>query len=233
MNIIQQLEKEHIEALEAKRPVPEFAPGDTVRVNVKVVEGTRARIQGYEGVCIGRAGAGLHENFTVRKISYGEGVERVFPVHSPLIDSIEVVRRGRVRRAKLYYLRGRRGKSARIKERVDQRGKMLASRDKFKGFKKPKGAADELTQIKGVGEELQKLLNKYGITQFEQVANLSDDEIGRLDEVLNFKGRIEREGWVEQARDLMAAATVEEVPEQEEAATEEAPAEDASENKAE
>jgi len=99
--------------------VPEFAPGDTLRVNVKVIEGDRARVQAYEGVCIGRAGGGINENFTVRKISYGEGVERVFPLYSPMIDSIEVVRRGKVRRAKLYYLRGRRGKAARIIERQD------------------------------------------------------------------------------------------------------------------
>ena len=117
MNIIEQLEQEQAAELSKKRKVPEFGPGDTVRVNVKVVEGERTRVQAYEGVCIGRAGGGLNENFTVRKISYGEGVERVFPVHSPLIDSIEVVRRGRVRRVKLYYLRGRRGKSARIAER--------------------------------------------------------------------------------------------------------------------
>ena len=100
----------------------DFQPGDTVLVNVKVVEGERSRVQAYEGVCIGRAGAGLNENFTVRKISYGEGVERVFPLYSPMIDSIKVVRRGKVRRAKLYYLRGRRGKSARIVERQDHGG---------------------------------------------------------------------------------------------------------------
>ena len=119
MNIIEQIEKEQAAALAKKRKVPEFGPGDTLRVNVKVVEGDRARVQAYEGVCIGRSGGGINENFTVRKISYGEGVERVFPVHSPLINSIEVVRRGRVRRAKLYYLRGRRGKAARIPERQD------------------------------------------------------------------------------------------------------------------
>ncbi|PLX34133.1 MAG: 50S ribosomal protein L19 [Hyphomicrobiales bacterium] len=123
MNIIEQLDKEQAEALAAVRPVPEFAPGDTVRVNVKVKEGQRERVQAYEGVCIARSGGGLQESFTVRKISYGEGVERVFPVYSPLIESIEVVRRGKVRRAKLYYLRGRRGKSARIAERQDHRQK--------------------------------------------------------------------------------------------------------------
>jgi len=122
MNLIQQLEKEQVAKLSAGKEIPEFGPGDTVLVNVKVVEGERTRIQAYEGVCIGRAGAGLNENFTVRKISYGEGVERVFPLHSPMIDSIKVVRRGKVRRAKLYYLRGRRGKSARIGERQEHGG---------------------------------------------------------------------------------------------------------------
>jgi large subunit ribosomal protein L19 len=119
MNVIQELEKEQVAKLSAGKSIPEFGPGDTVIVNVKVVEGERARVQAYEGVCIGRAGQGLNENFTVRKISYGEGVERVFPLHSPMIDSIKVVRRGKVRRAKLYYLRGRRGKSARIGERQE------------------------------------------------------------------------------------------------------------------
>jgi large subunit ribosomal protein L19 len=122
MNIIRKLEQEQAEAIAATRAVPDFAPGDTLRVNVKVVEGTRSRVQAYEGICIARAGSGINENFTVRKISYGEGVERVFPVYSPMIDSIEVVRKGKVRRAKLYYLRGRRGKSARISEKQDRRG---------------------------------------------------------------------------------------------------------------
>jgi large subunit ribosomal protein L19 len=121
MNIIQEIEREQADAIAGGRAVPEFAPGDTLRVNVKVTEGTRTRVQAYEGVCIARSGGGLNENFTVRKISYGEGVERVFPVYSPSIDSIEVVRRGKVRRAKLYYLRGRRGKSARIAEKQDRR----------------------------------------------------------------------------------------------------------------
>jgi len=116
MNLIQQLEKEQVEKLSAGKDIPEFGPGDTVQVNVKVVEGERSRVQAYEGVCIGRSGRGLHENFTVRKISYGEGVERVFPLYSPMIDSIKLVRRGKVRRAKLYYLRGLRGKKARIAE---------------------------------------------------------------------------------------------------------------------
>jgi large subunit ribosomal protein L19 len=117
MNLIQHLENEQAAAVAAKRAIPQFAPGDTVKVNVRVVEGDRTRVQAYEGLVIARSGGGLNENFTVRKISYGEGVERVFPVYSPLIDSIEVLRRGKVRRAKLYYLRGRTGKSARIAER--------------------------------------------------------------------------------------------------------------------
>jgi large subunit ribosomal protein L19 len=121
MNLIKELEKEQMAKLSANKEIPEFGPGDTVLVNVKVVEGERSRLQAYEGVCIGRAGSGLNENFTVRKISYGEGVERVFPLYSPMVDSIKVVRRGAVRRAKLYYLRGRRGKSARITEKQDHR----------------------------------------------------------------------------------------------------------------
>ena len=122
MNLLKQIENEHVAKLTAGKEIPDFQPGDTVLVNVKVVEGERSRVQAYEGVCIGRAGAGLNENFTVRKISYGEGVERVFPLYSPMIDSIKVVRRGKVRRAKLYYLRGRRGKSARIVERQEHGG---------------------------------------------------------------------------------------------------------------
>lgn len=125
MNIIQQLEAEQAAAIAAKRTLPEFEPGDTVRVLVRVTEGARTRIQAYEGVCIGRSGSGLNENFTVRKISYGEGVERVFPIFSPLVEGVEVVRRGKVRRAKLYYLRGRRGKSARISENTGVRAKRL------------------------------------------------------------------------------------------------------------
>ena len=121
MNIIQQLEQEQIARLTEGRTIPEFAPGDTLRVNVKVIEGTRERVQAFEGVCIGRKNAGINSAFTVRKISYGEGVERVFPLYSPRIDSIEVVRRGAVRRAKLYYLRNLRGKAARIAERRDTR----------------------------------------------------------------------------------------------------------------
>jgi len=118
MNLIETLEREQVAKLTAANAVPDFAPGDTLRVNVKVIEGTTSRVQAFEGVCIARRNAGLNSSFTVRKISYGEGVERVFPLYSPRIESVELVRRGDVRRAKLYYLRGRRGKSARIAEKT-------------------------------------------------------------------------------------------------------------------
>jgi len=117
MNILETLEQEQIAKLTDGKSIPDFRPGDTLRVNVKVIEGTRERLQAYEGVCIGRKNAGLNSSFTVRKLSFGEGVERVFPLYSPNVDSIQVVRQGKVRRAKLYYLRGRTGKAARITER--------------------------------------------------------------------------------------------------------------------
>ena len=117
MNLLQQLEAEHLKELEGK-DIPDFGPGDTIKVGVRIKEGDKTRVQNFEGVCIGRSGGGVGASFTVRKISFGEGVERVFPLHSPVVESIAVVRRGRVRRAKLYYLRQRRGKSARIAEDV-------------------------------------------------------------------------------------------------------------------
>src|SRR5580765_3029553 len=125
MNLLKQIEQEQITKLTANKEIPDFGPGDTVIVNVKVVEGTRTRLQAYEGVVIARKGGGINESFTVRKISYGEGVERVFPVYSPMVEKVEVVRRGKVRRAKLYYLRGLRGKSARIVENSGTRAKRL------------------------------------------------------------------------------------------------------------
>jgi len=130
MNLLQEIEQEQIAKLVADKAMPEFAPGDTVKVNVKVVEGERERIQAYEGVCIARKNDGLHSNFTVRKISYGEGVERVFPLYSPNVDSVEILRRGDVRRAKLYYLRGRQGKRARIAERTDGYAAKLSAADR-------------------------------------------------------------------------------------------------------
>ena len=125
MDLIRQLEAEQAQKIASQRTLPDFSPGDTLRVQVRVTEGTRTRVQAFEGVCIARSGAGLHENFTVRKISYGEGVERVFPIFSPLVEGVEVVRRGKVRRAKLYYLRDRRGKSARISENTGARARKL------------------------------------------------------------------------------------------------------------
>ncbi|WP_428698658.1 50S ribosomal protein L19 [Stappia sp.] len=125
MNIIEQLNAEEMAKIEAARKLPSFSPGDTIRVNVRVTEGNRTRTQAYEGVCIARAGGGINESFTVRKISYGEGVERVFPVYSPMLEGVDVIRRGKVRRAKLYYLRTRRGKSARIVEATNVRARRL------------------------------------------------------------------------------------------------------------
>jgi large subunit ribosomal protein L19 len=145
MNIIEQLDAEQMKRLSDIRKIPDFQPGDTVIVNVKVKEGERSRVQAYEGVCIARAGAGINESFTVRKISYGEGVERVFPIFSPIIDSLTVVRRGKVRRAKLYYLRDRRGKSARIAERVDTTAKKAAGAAKTAA---PKTAAPKAATAK-------------------------------------------------------------------------------------
>ncbi len=130
MTVIEEIEKAEMASVMAKRGIPEFEPGDTIRVHVRVTEGTRTRVQAYEGVCIARKGGGLNESFTVRKISYGEGVERVFQVYSPMIEQIEVVRRGSVRRAKLYYLRGLRGKSARIAESTNIRAKQLNDADR-------------------------------------------------------------------------------------------------------
>ena len=152
MNVIQQLEQEQIEKLSAERAVPVFAPGDTLRVKVKVVEGSRERLQAFEGICIARRNNGLGSSFTVRKISYGEGVERVFPLYSPVIADIEVVRRGDVRRAKLYYLRAVRGKRARIFDKTDgfsaklaaeERQAALAAKQASRGGKRAKKNKDE------------------------------------------------------------------------------------------
>jgi len=207
MNIIQMLEKEQMDAISAKRIVPEFAPGDTVKVMVKVIEGEgdkrTVRLQAYEGVVIARAGSGLNENFTVRKISYGEGVERVFPIYSPYVAEIEVLRRGRVRRAKLYYLRDRRGKSARIVERSDARAKRLNAA--FKGFRKPKGQPDDLKQIKSISADLEAQLRKLNVLKYEQIANFSDEDVANVDEVLHLNGRIEKEDWIGQCRALLIA----------------------------
>ena len=215
MNIIAILEAEQMAAITAKRVVPEFAPGDTLKVMVKVIEGETVRTQAYEGVCIARSGGGLNESFTVRKISYGEGVERVFPVYSPYIAEIDVIRRGKVRRAKLYYLRGRRGKSARIVERTDARAKRLAAA--FKGFKKPKGQVDDLKLIKGITPELEVQLLKLNVVRFDQMAAFSDEDIANIDETLKLGGKIEKDDWIGQAQRLLAETTVAEVPAEDEA----------------
>lgn len=230
MNIIQELEQEQIKAVLAKRGVPEFGPGDTVKVVVRVADveapdpkakGKKkeevretVRLQAYEGVCIGRSGAGLNESFTVRKISYGEGVERVFPIYSPFIAEIEVLRRGAVRRAKLYYLRGRRGKAARIVERTDARARRLAAA--WKGFTRPKGEPDDLTKITGISADLAARLHKLGCTKLEQIANFSDEDIANVDEALQLDGAIEKGDWVGKARTLAAEAAAAEVPAEEE-----------------
>jgi large subunit ribosomal protein L19 len=232
MNIIQELEREQIKLVLAKRGVPEFSPGDTLKVTVYVTEGEPApakgkapakgaakkgdddgkvqsqRKQAYEGVCIARSGHGINESFTVRKISYGEGVERVFPVYSPFIAEIEVVRRGKVRRAKLYYLRGRRGKAARIVERTDARARRLSAA--WKGFKKPRGEPDDLTKITGISSDLAGRLLSLGCTKYEQIANFSDDDIANVDEALALDGAIEKGDWVGQAQRLMAEVTASE-----------------------
>jgi large subunit ribosomal protein L19 len=213
MNIIQMLEAEQMSAVTQKRVVPEFGPGDTVKVMVKVIEGDTVRTQAYEGVVIARSGSGVNESFTVRKISYGEGVERVFPVYSPYIADIEVVRRGKVRRAKLYYLRGRRGKAARIAERSDARAKRLNAA--FKGFKRPKGQPDDLKLIKGITPDLEAQLNKFNVLRFDQIANFTDDDIANLDDALKLDGRIERDDWIGEARRLLAEQAASEVPAEE------------------
>jgi large subunit ribosomal protein L19 len=200
MNIIAQLEAEQMAVVAAKRQFPEFDAGDTIIVNVKVVEGERTRVQAYEGVVIGRSGGGINENFTVRKLSYGEGVERVFPVYSPMIDSVKVVRHGKVRRAKLYYLKGRTGKSARIVE--DQRWDKVA--DAGPTVAKVELAHDDVSLIGGIGPKIKANMEKEGINSLTQIAEMTDEAIFALDEKLGLKGRTKREEWIEQAKELLA-----------------------------
>jgi len=230
MNIIQQLEREQMDAVLAKRNVPQFGPGDTVKVMVRDIDEViidpkakntgkekpkqaAERLQAYEGMVIARSGHGINESFTVRKISYGEGVERVFPIYTPFIAEIEVLRRGAVRRAKLYYLRGRRGRAARIFERTDARAKKLNAA--FKGFKKPKGEPDNLALIKSLSPEMVGRLHGIGVTKFEQIANFSGEDIANVDELLNLNGAIEKNDWVRQARELLTAADAAAAPAEE------------------
>ena len=202
MNIIAQLEKEQMAAVAAKRQLPDFAPGDTVIVNVKVVEGERTRVQAYEGLCISRSGGGLNESFTVRKLSYGEGVERIFPMYSPLIDSVKLVRRGKVRRAKLYYLKGLTGKAARIVEKQTNREELAPVGEVHSH--KAEIAADDVSLIAGIGPKVKEQLAAEGITSVKQIAAMDDAAIFALDEKLGLKGKSKKENWVEVAKDLVA-----------------------------
>ncbi len=205
MNIIAQLEKEQMAITTAKRQIPAFAPGDTLIVSVKVVEGERTRLQAYEGLCIARAGGSINENFTVRKMSYGEGVERVFPLYSPMIDSIKVIRRGKVRRAKLYYLKGLTGKKARITEKLTKyAAAVLPVATPVEHHAAPKAFVDDVSIIGGVGPKIKEQLAAEGITSLHQIAEMSDEAIFNLDEKLGLKGRTKREDWVEQAKELIA-----------------------------
>jgi large subunit ribosomal protein L19 len=202
MNIIAQLEKEQMAVIAAKRQLPDFRPGDTVIVNVKVVEGERTRVQAYEGLCISRNGGGLNESFTVRKLSYGEGVERIFPIYSPLLDSVKLVRRGKVRRAKLYYLKGLTGKAARIVELQD-RDRGLAPAGEVHSHK-AEISADDVSLIAGIGPKVKEQLAKEGITSIKQIAAMDDAAIFALDEKLGLKGKSKKENWIEVAKDLVA-----------------------------
>ncbi len=202
MNIIAQLEKEQMAVVAAKRKLPEFAPGDTVIVNVKVVEGERTRIQAYEGLVISRSGGGINESFTVRKLSYGEGVERIFPMYSPMIDSLKLVRRGKVRRAKLYYLKGLTGKAARITEKMT--GYLGGNDVEEVHHEKVQLAHDDVALIGGVGPKIKAALHAEGITSLTHIAAMTDEQIFTLDEKLALKGRTKREEWIEQAKELLA-----------------------------
>ena len=202
MNIIGQLEAEEAAKINAQRELPDFAPGDTVVVAVRIREGERSRVQNYEGVVIARSGGGIHENFTVRKMSYGEGVERVFPLYSPLVEGVTVLRHGKVRRAKLYYLRGLTGKRARIAEKQRSQGKKEIEASAEKNGDKI--STDDISLLSGVGAVLAKKLAAEGINSFKQIADWSADDVADYDAKLDLKGRIEREEWIEQAKELMA-----------------------------
>ena len=202
MNIIEQLEKEQMAVVVAKRQLPDFRPGDTVIVNVKVVEGERTRVQAYEGLCISRNGGGLNESFTVRKLSYGEGVERIFPIYSPLLDSVKLVRRGKVRRAKLYYLKGLTGKAARITELQDNSAALAPVGEVHSH--KSEMAIDDVSLIAGVGPKVKEQLIAEGITSVKQIAEMNDEQIFALDEKLGLKGKSKKEDWVGQAKELVA-----------------------------
>ena len=199
MNLIQELEREQAETITKKRKLADFAPGDTVVVSVRISEGERSRIQAYEGVVIARNGSGLNENFTVRKMSYGEGVERVFPLYSPMVEAVKVLRRGKVRRAKLYYLRGLTGKAARISEK---KRAATGQADAEAGLET--GAAVDLTAIAGIDTAMAERLAGEGVSDVSQIAGWSDDDVADYDAKLGLDGRIRSEDWVGQAKDLLA-----------------------------
>jgi large subunit ribosomal protein L19 len=186
MNLIQELEREQAEKITRKRKLADFAPGDTVVVSVRITEGERSRVQAYEGVVIARNGAGLNENFTVRKISYGEGVERVFPLYSPMVEAVKVLRRGKVRRAKLYYLRGLTGKAARISEK--KRGAPGSA-----GAEPGAAVAEDITSIAGIDAGLADRLAGEGVSNRGQIAGWNDDDVADYDAKLGLEGRIGKE----------------------------------------
>jgi large subunit ribosomal protein L19 len=202
MNLIQELEREQAEKITAKRKLADFAPGDTVVVSVRITEGERSRVQAYEGVVIARNGAGLNENFTVRKMSYGEGVERVFPLYSPMVEAVKVLRRGKVRRAKLYYLRGLTGKAARITEKKRVLAPGTVSTTATAEAAPP--VSTEITGIIGVDAAMAERLAGEGVSDLTQIAKWSADDIADYDAKLGLDGRIEAEDWVGQANDLLA-----------------------------
>ncbi|HUE47394.1 MAG TPA: 50S ribosomal protein L19 [Aestuariivirgaceae bacterium] len=197
MNLIQELEREQAEKITKKRKLAEFAPGDTVVVSVRITEGERSRIQAYEGVVIARNGAGLNENFTVRKISYGEGVERVFPLYSPMVEAVKVLRRGKVRRAKLYYLRGLTGKAARISEKKRATPGSASAESEV-------AVAEDVTAIAGIDAAMADRLAGEGVSNVSQIAGWNDDDVADYDAKLGLDGRIGKEDWVGQAKDLLA-----------------------------
>jgi large subunit ribosomal protein L19 len=205
MNLIQELEREQAEKITAKRKLADFAPGDTVVVSVRITEGERSRVQAYEGVVIARNGSGINENFTVRKMSYGEGVERVFPLYSPMVEGVKVLRRGKVRRAKLYYLRGLTGKAARIteKKRVLAPGTLSATATTAEAAP-AEAAPKEITGIIGIDAAMAERLAGEGVSDLSQIAAWSDDDIADYDAKLGLDGRIQAEDWVGQASDLIA-----------------------------
>jgi large subunit ribosomal protein L19 len=207
MNLIQELEREQAEKITAKRKLADFAPGDTVVVSVRITEGERSRVQAYEGVVIARNGSGLNENFTVRKMSYGEGVERVFPLYSPMVEAVKVLRRGKVRRAKLYYLRGLTGKAARITEKKRALSPGTVSATATAEAAPPEAApavSKEITGIIGIDAAMAERLAGEGVSDLTQIAEWSADDIADYDAKLGLDGRIEAEDWVGQANDLLA-----------------------------